>query len=61
MDKNKKIIICLATEERDHNLGPENARILKSEFSHIFKDFYHFEHPDGIAGEVREERWIGST
>ena len=48
----KKLIVCLATEERDAKLGNENARILRKKFGGIFGEFLHFQHPANLKNEV---------
>ncbi|MBN2086812.1 glycosyltransferase family 2 protein [Candidatus Peregrinibacteria bacterium] len=48
----KKIMVVLATEERDHERGVKNAEILKKEFGGIFGHFWSIEHPANLEGEV---------
>jgi hypothetical protein len=50
---NDRLIVCLATEERKHDEAMELLERLKKDFDGVFGEFFHFEHPDGIAGEVR--------
>lgn len=51
--ESKRKIIVLAGEERDHERLTRVADELKREFADKIYDFLVFEHPDGIAGEVR--------
>ncbi|MEI7510974.1 MAG: glycosyltransferase family 2 protein [Candidatus Peregrinibacteria bacterium] len=49
----KKVLLCLATEER---MGEESAEIavrIQEKFKGQFGRFFHTVHPDGIFGEVR--------
>jgi hypothetical protein len=48
-----KIIICLATEEREGEAGAEKARRLQEQFGKHFEAFVVTQHPDGVAGEAR--------
>ncbi len=48
----KKIMVVLATEERDHDRGIKNAEILKNEFGHIFGHMWAIEHPADLEDEV---------
>ncbi|MBU0727568.1 hypothetical protein KKA95_02685, partial [Patescibacteria group bacterium] len=48
----KKIMVVLATEERDHTRGIKNAEILKEEFGNKFGHFWSFEHPADLPDEV---------
>jgi len=47
-----KVIVVLATEERDHARGMKNAEILKEEFGDKFKDLWVVEHPANLPNEV---------
>lgn len=47
-----KVIVVLATEERDRLRAEENTAYLKEKFATRFKHFYHFMHPANIPGEV---------
>jgi hypothetical protein len=49
----KKIILVLATEERDKENARKFSSILKGEFSDYFYDFVVTEHPMDIVGEVK--------
>lgn len=48
----KKIIVCLATEERDAKNGRKNAKILQKEYRNIFFDFIWSEHPQDLPNEI---------
>ncbi len=48
-----KLIVVLATEERDKERAQANARALRREFAGRFKKLIVTEHPDNIAGEVK--------
>lgn len=48
----KKIIICLATEERDHKNGSRNAKYLKEKYKNTFYDFLWREHPKDLPNEI---------
>ena len=50
-DKNK-IIVVLATEERDHKRAEENGEIIKKEFKDSFKELWIIEHPKNIPNEL---------
>ena len=47
-----KVIVVLATEERDHKRGIKNAEILKKEFKDKFGYFWAFEHPKDLEDEI---------
>jgi cellulose synthase/poly-beta-1,6-N-acetylglucosamine synthase-like glycosyltransferase len=49
----EKIILVLATEERDQKRARGNARALKEEFGSVFGQFLVTEHPGDIDGEVK--------
>lgn len=48
----KQIIVVLATEERDRKNAQANADLLTEKFKNSFGGFYHFMHPENIAGEI---------
>lgn len=48
-----KLIVVLATEERDHERARTNANVLKQEFGKRFKKLLITEHPGDITGEVK--------
>jgi hypothetical protein len=48
-----KIIVCLATEEREGEAGAEKARRLQEQFGGQFEAFVVTQHPDGVVGEAR--------
>ncbi len=48
-----KIIICLATEEREGEAGAAKARRLQEQFGSHFEAFVITQHPDGVVGEAR--------
>ena len=47
----QKIIIVLATEERDHERAHRNGEILSEEFKGIFKALWVIEHPKNLPNE----------
>lgn len=47
-----KVILVLATEERDHIRGTKNAEILKEEYKGVFMKFWSIEHPGDLPNEV---------
>lgn len=49
----QRLIVVLATEERDHDRAQANARVLKREFGDTFCGFLVTEHPAGIIGETK--------
>jgi hypothetical protein len=48
----KRVIVVLATEERDHERGMENGRILHEKYNAAFGGFWVIEHPKNIAGDL---------
>jgi hypothetical protein len=60
---NKKVIVVLATEERDHDNASRIAASLSAKYDGIFHRFIITEHPDGIEGEVKAKganvAWAG--
>lgn len=48
-----KMIVVLATEQRDHDRAQANARVLKAEFAEKFHRFIVTEHPSDIVGETK--------
>ena len=48
----KKIIFCLATEERKKNSGRKNAAIIEKKISKNFKKFFWIEHPKNLPNEI---------
>ena len=48
----KKIIVCLATEERDAERGRKNAAFLQKKYAHVFRDFWWVEHPKNLPHEI---------
>lgn len=48
-----KMIAVLAIEERGGELARERANIIEKEFSHYFRNFVIFVHPDNIEGELK--------
>ncbi|MDP4000338.1 MAG: glycosyltransferase family 2 protein [bacterium] len=59
----ERLIIVLATEERDKARARANARTLKREFGRKFKKLIVTEHPSNITGEVKGKgsniNWAG--
>lgn len=51
-DKNR-LIVVLATEERDRDRAQANARALDREFGKTFRKLIVTEHPENITGEVK--------
>lgn len=49
----QKMIVVLATEERDQERARSNARVLKREYGDRFKQFIVTEHPGDIVGETK--------
>lgn len=49
----RRMIVVLATEERDRVRARANAAVLKKEFGHRFGKFLVTEHPANITGEVK--------
>lgn len=50
---NEKMIIVLATEEREGKTARQKANILKKEFGGVFFKFLVTEHPGDLAGELK--------
>ncbi len=48
-----RLIVVLATEERDRERAQANARVIRREFGKSFKRLIVTEHPDNITGEVK--------
>lgn len=48
-----RLIIVLATEERDRDRAQANAQAIRREFGRSFKRLIITEHPDNITGEVK--------
>lgn len=48
----KKIIIVLATEERDNERAQKNVQYLTQKFNGVFGEFLSFMHPANIPGEI---------
>lgn len=48
----ERIILVLATEERDRLRAEANTAYLKARFGKTFGEFYHFMHPANIPGEL---------
>lgn len=48
-----RLVVVLATEERDKERARANARVLQKEYGRIFKKLIVTEHPDGIVKEVK--------
>lgn len=47
-----RIIVVLATEERDHMRAKTNASYLMDRFKGVFGHFLHFMHPANVPGEL---------
>lgn len=48
----ERIIVVLATEERDQTRAQQNADYLLSKFKNYFGEFYHVMHPSNLPGEI---------
>lgn len=59
----KRMVVVLATEERDKARARANARVLRREFGRTFRKFVVTEHPSNITGEVKGKgsniNWAG--
>lgn len=49
----KKLIVVLATEEREGKEGRRKAEVLDNEFKNDFKAFLITRHPDNLPGEIK--------
>lgn len=47
-----RLIVVLATEERDQANARRNAAAIRQEYEHVFARLVISEHPDGLPGEV---------